>query len=178
MKTGMAPRLVQALAAHGMPVVAVNTLTAYADGRDAARTRDLIATATQRALALPGTARVVLIGQSFGADMLQVGLVALPPPLRARVAQVILVVPGDSVTFRATPGGFLNGAPAYPALPTARRLDWAPVTCIDGATEADSLCPLLRARNVRIETLPGDHYLNHDAARLSAALWQAIARRG
>ncbi|MEH3048675.1 AcvB/VirJ family lysyl-phosphatidylglycerol hydrolase [Sphingomonas adhaesiva] len=175
---GMGPRVVTLLAAHGVPVVAINTLTAFATRRTPAQTAALVAEAARRALALPGVARVVLIGQSAGADMLQAGVADLPAALRPRIAQVILTVPGDTLLFKATPGGVLDGTPDGPALPSARRIDWVPLLCIHGATEDNSLCPLLHQRNVRTVVLPGDHYLNHDAERLERTLWAAIAPHG
>ena len=171
---GMAPRVAQALAARGMPVLAINSLTLFAHRRTPAETRALVADAARRGLALPGVRRVVLIGQSLGADMLQYGVAGLPAALRPRIAQVVLAVPGDTLLFRATPGGVLDGAPDRSALPSARSIDWVPLTCIRGERETESLCPLLTGRNVRTVTLPGDHYLDHDAAALSTAIWRAI----
>lgn len=176
--TGMAPHLIQAIADRGVPVLAINSLTAFAHRRTPEQARMLIVEATRRALALPGVQRVVLVGQSFGADMLQFGVATMPASLRPRIVQVILAVPGDSLVFKATPGGFLDGPPDRAALPSARSIDWLPVTCIHGTQEENSLCPLLHAHNVRRVTLPGDHYLHHDAAALSATIWQAIRRGG
>jgi type IV secretory pathway VirJ component len=173
---GMGPKVMAALAGHGVPVLGVNSLTAFAVRRTPAEARARVADAVRRALALPGIDRVVLAGQSFGADMVQYGAADLPPALRPRVVQVLLAVPGDTLLFKATPGGLFDGAPDLPALPSASRINWAPLLCVHGAVEADSLCPLLRGRTVRIVTLPGDHYLRHDAAALADTLWQAIRR--
>ncbi|MBB3349384.1 MULTISPECIES: AcvB/VirJ family lysyl-phosphatidylglycerol hydrolase [unclassified Sphingomonas] len=175
---GMTPHIGRMLAAHGMPVLEINSLTAFREGRSPAEAAALVAEATHRALALPGAHRVLLVGQSFGADMLQYGASLLPLPLRARVPQLIFAVPGDTLLFRASPGGLFDGPPDRAALPSARRVDWAPVLCVHGATEANSLCPRWRQRNVRVVTLPGDHYLNHDPDRLCATLWQAIRQGG
>lgn len=171
---GMTPHIGRALAAHGLPVIEVNSLTAFRDGRTPAQTAALVEDATRRALHLPGAARVVLIGQSFGADMLQYGASVLPRALRPRVRQLLFAVPGDTLLFRASPNGIFDGAPDRAALPSARRIDWAPVLCVHGAEERNSLCPSWRQRNVRVVTLPGDHYLHHDPDRLFATLWQAI----
>lgn len=176
--TGMAPRLIHAIADHGVPVLALNSLAAFSHRRTPGQASALVADTTRRALALPGVRRVVLVGQSFGADMLQYGVATMPADLRPRIVQLILAVPGDTLLFKATPGGFLDGPPDRPALPSARRIDWLPVTCIHGAQEENSLCPLLHDRNVRSVTLPGDHYLHHDASALSVTIWQAIRRGG
>ena len=119
---------------------------------------------------------MVLVGQSFGADMLQVGLPALPPQLRSRVILVALVVPGDSIDFRASPSELFGlQSPDAPALPSARLLNWLPVLCVHGAEEEDSLCPLLDLPNVRSVALPGGHPLHRDAERVHRILLQAIA---
>ncbi len=176
LKAGMATTVVATLAERGIPVLGVNSLTAFKNGRSPAETRTLVADATRRALEMPGARQVVLIGQSFGADMLQYGVSALPGDLRPRVAQVILTVPGDTVLFTASPGGLLDGAPDGPALPSASRIGWVPVLCVYGREEETSLCPLLHAANVRVVPLPGGHYLHHDARRLADLIWGTILR--
>ena len=174
LNAGMARTVIATLADRGVPVLGVNSLTAFRHGKTPAETRALVAEATVRALRLPGARRVVLIGQSFGADMLQYGLADLPAALRPRIALVILTVPGDTLLFRASPGGIFEGAPDAPALPSARRIDWVPLVCVQGREETTSLCPLLHAANMRRVALPGGHYLHHDAARLVDVLWHAI----
>ena len=61
-----------------------------------------------------GRDRLVVIGQSYGADILAAALPALPSDLRAHVAAVILVVPGRDIFFRADPSGL-----AYRGTPDA-----------------------------------------------------------
>ena len=177
LKAGMATTVIDTLAARGISVLGFNSLTAFRHGRTPAETRELIADATRRALRLPGARRVVLIGQSFGADMLQFGAADLPAELRARVLQIILTVPGDTLLFKATPGGLFEGAPDGPALPSARRIDRVPLLCVYGREETNSLCPLLHGANVRVVSLPGGHYLHHDGARLADLLWTTILER-
>ncbi len=172
---GMAPRIARRIAAQGIPVIGVNALTAFARGGNAATATTLVREAVARAAALPGTRRVFLIGQSFGANIVLAGAGALPPALKARVGLVGLVVPGDRMAFRATPGGVPDIGSDGLALPVAVRLDDMPVLCIHGEAEADSLCPLWHRRNVRAAVLPGDHYLHHDDALVTAVLLRAFA---
>lgn len=174
-RIGMGPKIADRLARDGMPVLGVSSLAYFRTRRTPAEAEALIAEAAQRALALPGARRVVLIGQSFGADMLQVGLPKLPQALRDKVAMVVLVVPGDTVSFRASPEELFNLDPADgPALPTAHQLDWVPVLCVYGIEEDDSLCPLLHMPNVHLVPLPGGHPMRRDADRLYAVLKGAI----
>lgn len=174
-RIGMAPRIGARLAAEGIPVLGINSLTFFRQRRSPAETMTLISAAIRRAVVFGHARRIVLIGQSFGADMLQAALPELPPDLRAKVVLVALVVPGDTLDFRASPAELFNiAAPDAGALPTARRLDWAPALCIHGAEEPHSLCPLLDLPNMRRVTLPGDHFLHHDADRVHAVLLDAI----
>jgi type IV secretory pathway VirJ component len=175
-KIGMGHQLVERLAAGGIPVLAVNTLTYFRVRRTPAENEALIARVVQRALAMPGTRRIVLVGQSYGADMLQAGLPALPQTLRDKIVLVALIVPGATINYRASPSEIFSRAGTdTPALPTARLLDWVPVLCIHGAREAASLCPLLTTANVHTVTLPGGHPLRRDAARVYAVLDAAIS---
>jgi type IV secretory pathway VirJ component len=173
--TGIGPDIAARLAADGVPVVGVNMLTYLRRTRTPAEITALIARAEQRALRLGHTDRVVLIGLSFGADMLHIGLVDLPASLRAKVAKVALIVPEDTVQFRASPNEIFDyWTPTVDAMPTARQLTWAPLLCIHGSEEAASLCPLLKQPNARVMALPGGHPLHRDADALYATVSQFV----
>lgn len=173
---GLSPKVGARLARAGYPVLAINSLTFAADGRSPAEVQALVREAMRRALALKGVRRLVLIGHSFGADLLHVGLVGLPQPYRDKVAVVLLEVPTDSIYLNA---GFREyfelGTPDLPPLASANRLDWVPVTCIYGREETTSLCPIFKLPNVRTVALPGGHKLNRDDAALFATASDAIA---
>lgn len=172
---GMGRRIAQRLAGDGVPVLGVDARLYFRERRTPAEATALLASAIRRATAGTGAVRLVLIGQSFGADMVQVGLAGLPPELRRRLALVILVVPGATIAFRASLAETLGlTADEASALPTARRLDWLPTWCVRGSEETDSLCPLLRAPNVRRVVLPGGHPLHRDTDALYAVVRSAV----
>lgn len=176
-KIGMGPRIARRLAADGIPVVGVNSLTYFRRERSPDEVAALVAMAARRALAFGHARGLVLIGQSFGADMLHVGLARLPPDLRARVRLVALVVPTDTLFFRASPSELFNWAkPDAFALPSARALTWVPVVCIHGVEESESLCPLLRQPNVHSVALPGGHPLDGDVDAVHRVLARMIGR--
>ena len=176
-RVGMTPKVAARLHARGYAVVTVNSLSFFSPRRTATEAAALVAGAMHRAMRIGHTRTVVLVGQSFGADMLHAGLADMPPAARRSVRAVILVVPGHDIVFRASPvelAGFET--PDALALPTASKLTWVPVTCIWGAEEADSLCPELSMRNVTRIPLPGGHRLHGDDAALAGTILTAITK--
>ena len=175
-RIGMGEKISEGIAAHGIPVIGVNSLTYFRHRRTPAEMTGLIEAAIRRALAFGKANRVLLVGQSFGADALQVGLAGLPEGVRQRVRLVVLVVPTDTVFYRASPQELLDWAePDADALVTARRLTWVQAVCIHGAQEAESLCSRLRLPNLRQVTLPGGHGLHHDVGAVNEVVGSAIA---
>ena len=98
-RVGMTPKVAARLHARGYAIVTVNSLSYFSPHRTATEAAALIAGAMRRAMALGRTGRVVLIGQSFGADMLHAGLAELPAAARAPIRAVVLVVPGRTSCF-------------------------------------------------------------------------------
>ena len=178
-RLGLGKYVAQRLEQEGIPVVGVNSLTYYRKTRTAGDARRLIEDAIVRAKAINPTARIILIGQSFGADMLHVGLATLPPARRREIAAVALVVPGATVEFRASPAEIFTFMIAeHDALPTAQKLDWVPLLCIYGAQEQHSLCPLLRQPNARIVKLPGGHQLNWNSSAVEQQIIGLMTQAG
>lgn len=175
LRFGMGPATTAALASRGIPVIGVNTATLFRRHRSRAETDAIIAATIREGVRRAGANPLVVIGQSFGADMLQTGLAALPAGLRDRVVRVVLVVPGADVYFRADPSGLLyRTTPESDGRATLRALTWAPLTCIYGRGETDSACPGLRMANATVVAMPGGHFLAHDSAGLVRHVLAAV----
>ena len=172
---GQALKVSDGLAARGLPVVGVNSLTYFAGPRTPAEATALVERAIDRARRDTHRDKVALMGISFGADILHVGLAGLPPAYRAKVRNVVLVVPGRILQLQASPLEVMPfRTPDRDGTITGRQLGWTPVTCIRGAREEDSLCPLLALPNVRQVALPGGHMLERNMDVLTAQLLRAI----
>lgn len=188
-EVGMGPKLAARLAHDGIPVIGVNSLVYFRQKRSAGEAAGLIREAVDRALGrstVKAGRRVILIGQSFGADMINVASPMLPRRTRGEILLTALVVPTDTINFRASPEELFNWeAPDASALPTGRALGWVPTLCIYGREETDSLCPHLRQPGVHRIALPGGHALHGDAdavyarliAEIDAARSSPIARK-
>ena len=158
-----------------IPVVGIASPAVFRQRRTRAEIDAFIADAVRTGLARTGARRVVVMGQSYGADIVQTGLANLPTDLRRKVAAIILVLPGDSVYFRADPTGWSYGDPPDSVgVTTANTLTWAPLTCIYGVEEDDSLCPLLHVPGARVIGMPGGHNIHHDDAGLLRHVLTAV----
>lgn len=165
------------LTEHHVTVLGVSSPVVFRRHRTRAEVDAFVANVVREGLARSGARRVVVMGQSFGADMVQTGLADLPAGLRAKVAGIILALPGDTVYFRADPTGYAyTGKPDSIATATADTLTWAPLTCIYGVEETDSLCPKLKVPGATIVGMPGGHNLRHDAQGLLNHVLAAVDR--
>lgn len=176
-RVGMGPRVAARLVADGVPVIGVNSLSYFRTTRTASDASTLLEAAIGQAHRVNPKARLLLVGQSYGADMLHVALNKLPRADRPSIGLVALVVPGATVEYRASPSEIFTFAMAESdALPTARQLSWTPLLCIQGREETSSLCPLLHQRNAQSVALPGGHRLNGDVDAVYGTLRAAMMR--
>lgn len=171
LRVGMGRQIAQRLSAAGVPVLGVDSLVYFRHRRSAGEATTMLTQAVRDGLRYGHAERLVLIGQSYGADMVHVGFAGLPADLKKRVALVVLVVPTDTVIYRVSLAETLDLVKAdAAAIDTARTVTGVPLLCIQGREEKDSLCPLLRQPNARRIALPGGHPLHRDADRLFRTL--------
>lgn len=177
-RLGVGGTILRRLAADGIPVIGVNSVTFFRHRRTPAEVATMISEAARRALSFGHTDRLILIGHSFGADMFVAGLPWLPNVLRTKVSLVALVVPGRSIYYQVSPGEMFNRSkPDAQGIVTARLLTWAPTVCIYGQEEKDSLCPLLSQPNVRKIELPGGHLLHRDGNAIYDAMISSLGKQ-
>lgn len=175
LRFGMGTHVAPALAARNIPVYGISSPAVFNRRRTQGDVEGLIENAVRNALARSGAAQVILMGQSFGSDILVAGLDALPPDLRARVAAVVLVVPAQAAYFRADPTGLhYHGTPDATLTDSVKAIGWAPLICIYGQSETDSLCPTLLGSSAKVIELPGGHFLHNDHDRLIATIFNAL----
>jgi len=127
-----------------------------------------------------GIDQVVLIGYSFGANVLPAIYNGLPESTKAQVAQISLLGLEPQANFEITVGGWL-GAPASkdsrPTLPEVKRLPLDRVQCIYGLDEKDSGCPVLKGSPVEVIGLAGGHHYDGDYKKLAKLMIDGAARR-
>jgi len=157
-----------ALAADGIGVVGLNSLKYFWSERQPEETtRDIERIADHFGQAWHAN-QIVLIGYSFGADVLPVVVNRLRHDLRARVEGLTLIAPSSVANFEVHVTGWLGVAhPGLPTLPEIERLRGLPMVCIYGADDDDAVCPSLPAGLARTEKLGGGHHFGGDFAAVA-----------
>ena len=108
--------------------------------------------------------RVILVGYSFGADILPFVVNRLPPG-GPTVARVALLSPGPSTRFEFHVGDWLGGTSksnGFPVLPEIDRIPGRDVLCFHGQTEKNSSCRDLPPAIGKSISLPGGHHYDGD----------------
>ncbi len=116
-----------------------------------------------------GVSRVVLIGYSFGANVLPEIYLALPERTRDRVALVSLLALGVEADWEITVAGWLGGASPH-ARPITAALAQLPadrVQCVHGREEPESGCLLLDPARAELIETPGGHHFDGDYEALA-----------
>ena len=169
-------RVAQQLAAAGYPVTGVDTLAAFSERKTPEQSADLLARAMKAAHARNPDAPIILMGQSFGSDVLPIAIDGLPPALRSTISKIILIVPASQAYLRVSPKEIAGlAAPDVDLAPLARRLPNVPITCIYGIQEKDSLCPVFaRVPNATVIGMPGGHPLNRDSKAVFSVVASAL----
>lgn len=166
------------LAAQGIGTVGWDSLSYYWKARAPEEaTRDL-ARLLRHYLQAWGKRQVVLIGYSFGADVLPFLVSRLPPDLRQSVALVVFLGLGPTASFEFHLTDWLSSAASGDSLPVpseVRRLAPLPRLCVYGDQERGSPCPGLGADGVAVQELPGDHHFGGDYAGVARLIVDALS---
>lgn len=166
------------LAREGTPVVGVDSLryfwrekTPAEVSRDLARILNHFRTRWQ-------VERVLLVGYSFGADILPFAVDGLPSELKRSIVQVSLLGLAASAPFEISVGGWLGRAGnGRPVLPVLKSLDLRRVQCLYGEEEEDSLCPSPELEGIERIRTSGGHHFDGDYEKLARDILAGASRR-
>lgn len=158
------------LAAKGVPAIGWSSLQYYWTPRTPEAAAADLARILEHYLSGWQRERAILVGYSFGADVLPFLVTRLPAELRARVAAVALVGLSPAASFEFHVSEWLGADHAEsPTKPEIERLGGAGtrVLCVRGEDEHDSACGSLPAHAAETVTVPGGHHFGGDYARLA-----------
>jgi type IV secretory pathway VirJ component len=165
--------LSKALVKGGVPVVGWNSLRYFLKRRDPDRAAKDLERILRHFLALWHKEKVILIGYSFGADVMPFLAARLPPDLAEKVSLIALLGPSESADFRFHPREWL-GKPSpehRPVTPEIEKLAGKEILCFYGETERKTtLCLKLRSGLVRPMARPGTHIVGKNYGPIAAAI--------
>lgn len=183
-----------AFAAHGLPVLGVNSFKYFWRMRSADESAAQLDALLTKYLEKWHKERVWLVGFSFGADVLPSIIDKLSPENRARITQLVLLSPSRDYTYEIQFEGYMvargrikavvkqflelfNKVPNYPSLPRLRALQHQfPVVCYYGLDEADdSLCTMPELPTwVQVHAKKGDHHFDGGYQPLAAQMLEEL----
>lgn len=159
------------LAAQGVPTVGIDSLRYFWSEKSPEK----IAADLSRIIDHFGDAwqvhSVVLIGYSFGADVLPATFNQLSQGEKAKITTVSLLGLSDTAAFEFDISGWFGGGgdPSHPTLPEVRRMPASMVQCIYGEEDDASVCPQLEGSGAEVVKTPGSHHFDDD--------YEALARK-
>jgi type IV secretory pathway VirJ component len=165
----------QELARSGMPVVGVDSLRYFwREQRPEAIAHDLDRMISHYT-AKWGRSKVLLIGYSFGADMLPFAINKLPEGSRAHIRLVSLLGFAKKADFEVGIAGWLgvDSSGAEDTLAEIAKLPPIPLQCVYGTEEDDTGCTapeLNRASKLRMN---GGHHFDGDYKEVASAILDA-----
>jgi type IV secretory pathway VirJ component len=139
---GLDQELAARLAADGVPTVGLNSLKYFWTERTPDETAKDVARVIRHYLSAWNKQRVLLVGYSFGADVLPFVVNRLPPELRAHVATVSLLGIDSNASFEIKIADWVGSDDGGPQTrPEVAAISGVPVLCLYGEGESDSICP-------------------------------------
>jgi type IV secretory pathway VirJ component len=165
---GLDQELAARLAANGVPTVGLNSLKYFWTERTPQQTATDVARVLRHYLAAWGKQRVLLVGYSFGADVLPFVVNRLPPELREHIASVNLLGIDSNASFEVRIADWVGSdAGGPPTRPELAALTHLPVLCIYGEGESDSICPGLSEAGITREQIGKGHHFSGEYAQLA-----------
>lgn len=151
------------LSAAGYPVVGWNSLRYYMTPRDPAVAADDLSVVMRVYRRKWDRPRVLLVGYSFGADVLPLVTARLDSTDRASVAGLVLLGFSADAEFKFRPRELGGRIREYPTLPVVRELSSFPILCIGGDRDRRSACARIGTPNATSRTIASGHGLGAHA---------------
>ena len=174
---GLDRKMAAEFARRGVPVVGLDSLAYFWRSRPPASAAVDLGRIIQRYGTRWNRPRALLVGYSFGADVLPFITADLPPASRSHVARLSLIGLSPKADFQFHFASWLNVSSSA-ALPTVPRIDTLrglPLQCIRGIAESASACPAIAPGRAQQIAIPGNHYFNGNAALLVDAMTGGLA---
>lgn len=169
--------LAEQLAAQGIPVVALNSLQYFWNRRTPESAAADLERIIRHYQSLWKKQKLVLIGYSFGADVLPFLVQRLPADILDRIQLVAFLGLGSQADFEfhfSDWFGSFTHAKSMPVRPAVENLRGRKMLCVYGSDDDDALCNDLPAGLVKPLMLEGGHRIGHNFEPIARAILEEI----
>ncbi|MES2676401.1 MAG: AcvB/VirJ family lysyl-phosphatidylglycerol hydrolase [Pseudomonadota bacterium] len=156
-------QIAKILAEKGIPTVALDSLSYFWRARTPEETAQHIDDVINQYREKWKTQKVILIGYSFGADVLPFIANKLSDHNKTDIALVALLAMGKTAAFEFRLSSWLNADTSpnrLPILPELKSMQWANSICIYGLDDKETGCTQTTDVGVKIMSMAGDHHFN------------------
>jgi type IV secretory pathway VirJ component len=169
---GLDQSLTAALSARGIPTAGLNSLRYFWQARTPEETARDVDRMIEHYATLWHKARVMLIGYSFGADVMPAIFNRLTEQSRERVASINLLGLGPAATYEVRAGEWLPWASSKgaPVLPEIAKFGSTPTLCVDGEGERHTICPELSKLGIKVRQIGAGHHFSGRAPEIADAI--------
>jgi type IV secretory pathway VirJ component len=166
---------------QGIPVVGIDSLHYFWSERKPQETADDLGRIIELYRKQWQVKHVLLVGYSFGADVVPAAFSRLKPAPKGAVAQMSLLSLSHAVDYQISVMGWLGqkteGAGGDP-VDDLKKVDPKIVQCIYGKEDDDEVaCPDLKGTGVDVIALPGDHHFDENYELLSKTIIDGLKSR-
>ncbi len=151
------------LADKGIPTVALDSLSYFWKARTPeGTTQDIEAIITQY-LEKWNKQKVILVGYSFGADVLPFVANNFSEKTQKQIALIALLGMGKTAAFEFRLSSWMNAdknPDRLPLLPEIEKMKWANSICVYGVTDEAANCLPTAELGVKIISMSGDHHFD------------------
>ncbi|WP_152045343.1 virulence factor family protein [Aureimonas psammosilenae] len=163
----------------GVPTVGVDSLRYFWKKQTPEQTAADLSAIIERFTKRWGVSKVVLIGYSFGADIMPATFNKLPQKDKQAVSMISLLAfssPGD---FQISVSGWLGVGTAgdTDGVKEAEAIDPKLIQCVFGTEDEDDACKRLKDRGVEMVGITGGHHFDEDYTALANKILAALDRR-
>lgn len=171
---GIDQEVSRVLAARGVPVVGFNTLKYFWQQRTPQEVAAAVTRVLRHYMDDWHRDRLVLIGYSFGADVMPFVISRLAPDLRQRITSVSLLGLSEYASFEVHVADWLPGVSSKdsPVLPELAKLRDLRVLCVYGEGEKDTLCPRISSNGIRALRVGTGHHFGGNYDEIADAILQ------
>jgi type IV secretory pathway VirJ component len=166
----------EGLAKRGIPVVGVNALGYFWKRRSPEETAKDLERIVERYGAAWHKQRVLVMGYSFGADVLPFAVSRLAEGVRQRIALVAMLAPSHHADFEfhVTYWMHVEGKTRWLVKPEVEKLAGMKVLAICEEGDEDALCSDLPAEAATMVVLKGGHHFNRDYETIVQTMMDAM----